>query len=85
METKSTSTDSQRFERKLRNLENAWRRRHQNGRNAESSDRARAWRYSELQALVAGSDEVCDTLDNSPKLAERWNRMERRMAGLESN
>lgn len=72
------------FKRRLRNLESSYQRLDSGkltGRNAAGSDGTRALNYRLLSEL-ARTDEVCDALDADPKLAARWNRMERRQAGL---
>ena len=80
-EAKMTSTTEQ-FTRKLRNLEGMYHRMSNlTGRNSESSDRTREMRFQELAAM-ARTDEMCDALDSDDRLARRWNRMERRHAGL---
>jgi hypothetical protein len=68
------------FRRRLTNLEAAWRNRSNWGRNVGSQAGAE-YRYGLLCAM-ARTGEICDLLDNNPKLAARWNRMERRMVGL---
>lgn len=80
------------FERRLRNLESAWRRLDRGeltGRNAAASDATRAWRYRELRDAVAAdarTDQapLCAFLDNHPTVAGRWDRIERRSVGLPS-
>lgn len=72
------------FTRKLRNLESAYRRLdggQLTGRNSDSSDRTRAMQHADL-AQLARTDSVCELLDADEKLAARWNRLERRGAGL---
>jgi hypothetical protein len=70
------------FARKLRNLEGMYARMgNLTGRNSDASDGYREMRFNEL-ATMAHTDEVCDALDADEKLARRWNRMERRHAGL---
>lgn len=77
----STISVTELFKRKLRNLEQAHRNYNPRGRNAEGSRHSIEWRFQSLRDLTR-LDEVCDLLDNNPRLAERWNRMERHMAGL---
>lgn len=69
------------FKRRLTNLEAAWRNRSNWSRNAAGSQAGAEYRYRLLREM-ARTDAVCDLLDNNPKLAARWNRMERRMVGL---
>lgn len=70
-----------RFARMMSNLEAALRRYDPRGRNAEASKATQEWRFRLLQDM-ARTDEVCDLLDNNPTLASRWNKLERKMAGL---
>lgn len=72
------------FRRELRNTESQYRRRDSGeltGRNATASDDSLDWKLARLREL-ARTDEVCDALDADAWLAERWNRVERRAAGL---
>ena len=74
------------FARKLRNLEGMYRRLDSGeltGRNSSSSDGTRDMRYAELETL-AGLAVVAAMLDADDRLAARWNRLERRHAGLAS-
>jgi len=72
------------FARLLTNLEGSYRRLDSGqltGRNSTASDDTREMNFQKLAAL-ARTDEVCDALDADEKLARKWNRMERRHAGL---
>jgi hypothetical protein len=74
----------ERFERALRSVEGIYRRRDKGettGRNATSTDLTLDHRLGELRGLL-DCDEVTDALDARPGLARRWNRVERRVAGL---
>lgn len=74
------------FQRKLRNLESAWRRQDNGeltGRNRSPIPAA----TRELDAAItadAHTDDapLCTFLDNNPKVAARWSRCERRNVGL---
>jgi hypothetical protein len=72
------------FTRELRNTESQYRRMDSGtltGRNADASADSLSWKLRRLRDL-ARTDAVCDALDANPKLAARWNRIERRAAGL---
>jgi hypothetical protein len=78
----STYVDT--FKRELRNTESQYRRMDSGeltGRNADGSADRLNWKLNRLREL-ARTDEVCDALDADDKLAARWNRVERRAAGL---
>jgi hypothetical protein len=78
------------FTRRLRNLEAMWRRLDRGeltGRNCESSDRTRENTYRALRDAIradANTDAapLCAWLDANPKIAARWDRIERRTVGL---
>lgn len=70
------------FTRTLRNLEGMQRRASTLTRNHASSEKTRDMNLRRLRDMVATSDEVCDALDNDPRLAARYNRAERKELGL---
>jgi hypothetical protein len=78
------------FTRKLRNLEGMWYRLDKGlltGRNSASSDADRPAKYRELRDAItadAKTDDapLCAFLDANPKIAARWNKIERRTVGL---
>lgn len=89
--TRPTSTAAstpavENFKRILSNLEGAYRRFDSGqltGRNDSGSHGTRHMNFARL-AELALTDSVCDALDADDKLAARWNRIERRNAGLPS-
>lgn len=78
------------FTRRLANLESAYRRLDSGqltGRNSSSSDETRELHYRALRDMIAAdahTDDapLCTYLDEHPKLAARWDRLERRSVGL---
>ncbi len=72
------------FKRELRNTESQYRRMDSGtltGRNANGSSDSLDWKLNRLREL-SRTDEVLDALDADEKLAARWNKVERRAAGL---
>lgn len=56
------------------------------GRNSESTERTMRWHYTEARDTLAAdarTDDapLCTYLDNNQRLAEKWNRLERRWVG----
>lgn len=57
------------------------------GRNADATSETLDWHYSHARDMVAAEARaeeapVCDYLDSHPKLAAKWNALERRYHGL---
>jgi len=56
------------------------------GRNSESTERTLEWHIRSAQQMIAEdarTDDapLCTYLDENPKLADKWNRLERRFFG----
>ena len=81
---------SEDFTRKLKNLEGMYYRLDKGlltGRNSDSTTATMDFRYRELRDAItadANTDDapLCSYLDGNPKVAARWDRIERRSVGL---
>jgi hypothetical protein len=78
------------FTRKLRNVEGIYYRQDKGyltGRNATSTDAAIAGYVKTLREAIAQDAQtdaapLCSFLDDNPKIAARWDKIERRWYGL---
>jgi len=88
--TERTTMTPEQFTRELRNLEGMFYRLDKGlltGRNSASSTDTMDYKYRRLRDAVAAdarTDDapLCAFLDANPRVAARWDRMERRSVGL---
>jgi len=87
---KEQTMTPEQFTRELRNLEGMFYRLDKGlltGRNSASSSDTMDYKYRRLRDAVAADARtedapLCSFLDDNPKVAARWDRMERRSVGL---